>query len=185
MKLSRQLMVEISICLLIVGMLLAIAIPNYHEGQVRPKNVYVFAAFGEFARTMRGSTSLPEHMTMAPGDPKMAGFTTYTDVYDRTKRPGAERIYCQVDLLGGSSGPIKLNFWGNPYKWHRLSDTRGLIYSYGPDEDDDLAQLPATDLASLTTETVQVTLQPFTYDSTNGTISNGDCWRFIDLDDRF
>jgi hypothetical protein len=191
MHVSKRWLIEGGICLAIIGVLAAIAIPNYHEGQVRPRNRYVFSCFSEFYHTVNDAYAanptieLPTQLPTNIEHPERAEGTAYADPFDRTKRAGAKRICCQVHPVGGSGDPVDFNFWGNPYKWHRLSVHRGLIYSYGPDEDDDLAALSTSAWSHLTTSTVQVTLQPYTYDSTNGTISNGDCWRFIDLDDRF
>jgi len=63
------------------------------------------------------------------------------------------------------------------YSFSRLSSGNWFLFSAGPDRDNDigLAQLTAWD--KLGNLDLEMKLQEFRYDSTNGAISSGDLWR--------
>jgi hypothetical protein len=182
-------MLELMLCLLVLAVLAAIAIPSYHQSMVRPKVRYVFSCFSSFGGELREqlqanqSLLLPQQFPTHFLHPEKAEGTLYADPFDTKKRTGVERLYCKTHPLYGNGELVDFNFWGNGFKYRRISDLRALVYSFGPDEDDDLATLRNADLEKLTTATSQQRLVAYNYDLSNGTVSDGDCWRLIDLDD--
>jgi len=68
-----------------------------------------------------------------------------------------------------------IRFFGGTLEYYTVSDSRAYIISNGPDRD--LDTVGSFDYAEWTSETVH-----FTYNSSNGTISNGDIWRAIDVE---
>lgn len=65
---------------------------------------------------------------------------------------------------------------GAPLRYYTYNDI-WLLYSIGPDKTPDIEQLFDSLHAITGNESIIETLLPYTYDPTNGTVSQGDVWR--------
>ncbi|MEN6626180.1 MAG: hypothetical protein ABFD69_08155 [Candidatus Sumerlaeia bacterium] len=147
------------------------------EEDVRSKTTFVQIAFRQailhLATTLESEHKLPETLP----DSVDGGFVI-ADPYDQKSR-GEKRLKCYADLDNLNGEVHSFTFTGNKFKYLRLSDTLAVVYSYGPDRDDDIGRLPREEQIKLATETHDLNSRyaHLRYDPTNGNISGGDIWR--------
>ncbi len=169
---------------------------SYRTGMVRPKALYVATCFVQLRMDMSRRAqadpafvlprSLPDTYTDAfdfgDGRGRVTWEASYADPFDTRPRPGETRFRCEVRQEGRFNGdPVDFSFRGNKLKYVRLDDHRALMLSYGPDLDQDILPGSGTLGAIDSYEFARGVLAPRTYDSTNGTISNGDIWYYLDI----
>jgi len=150
---------------------------NYRLQMVRPKVLFVTSEIRKIASLANQNTLSGEFSSVMPALTDLQdGSTTYGicwgDPFDIGKREGIQQVHCQVIQEPYYNGdPVDFEVNGNPFKIREAKDRGVIIYSYGPDEDDDIGIVEP--------DTHQ--LNRSTYDSTNGTISNGDIWYLIGI----
>jgi hypothetical protein len=92
-----------------------------------------------------------------------------------------QRVRFKVDYTDNPAGSPDFSFRGNPFKYVRLSDRVAVIYSYGPDRDDDFGSIAREALVKFAesgvASAVGAEVANAFYDPSNGTMSNGDLAR--------
>ncbi len=76
---------------------------------------------------------------------------------------------------------VSFRISGSKLSYIRLHDDAALMYAFGPDGDDDLADLPEEKLLYLNPEDVIHNYSTVSYDPTNGLISGGDVVVYINV----
>lgn len=146
------------------------------EEDVRSKTAFVQIAFRQailhLAATLESGQKLPETLPDS-----VDGDLVLADPYDQKSR-GEKRLKCYADLDNLNGEVQSFSFTGNKFKYLRLSDTLAIVYSYGPDRDDDIGRLPRQEQMRLATEPdSSASFIDLRYDPTNGNFSDGDMWR--------
>jgi len=163
------------------------------QGVVRSKATYVAISMRGLRRCLVEEGVAAGHVLPdAIPDSLLAASSEHVlaDPFDTEVREGAERLNCKVEC-GHLTGELDdFSFKGNKLKYLRLNDRHAVVYSYGPDRDDDIG-LAGEDLleqwvrqhdsgtARYRTEEL---IRPYRYDSARGRKSNGDIVMAVNLD---
>jgi type II secretory pathway pseudopilin PulG len=168
--------------ILIIGILAAIAIPNFLEAQTRSKVSRVRSDMRSLATAIEAYYIDNNDYPPSTLDPTKAFRSLQSD--------GRRIPSFQITNpeYGGAilTTPIAYITWIPPdpfgdgeqiFGYHRAGDQRNqgwILFSRGPDGDFDLGW-DAYDPSN--PESILILNKMYTYDPTNGTVSNGDIWR--------
>jgi hypothetical protein len=193
---ARSRLLEAGAAALLLAVFAWIAYSAHRRDMVRPKVLFVVTSFrslqSDFAARAKADPhfvmpwEIPDRQTDWFVDPgtsvRHEWETSYADPFDRRRRVGASMLECVVRQDHMNGDPVNFTFRGNKLKYLRTSDTLAVVYSFGPDEDDDLGEAASTArLSTAGRSGAEDRLAPTAYDSTNGTLSGGDIFRVVDL----
>jgi prepilin-type N-terminal cleavage/methylation domain-containing protein len=191
-------LIELLIVVAIIAILAAIAVPNFLEAQIRSKVSRINTDLRSVA------TALEAYMVdnnMYVGSWRYTSATTPPgDKWDmrllNMKRTFVVRgttaqmtLTTPVSYITSIPNDTFAGKKGTPFNYWNFNEMGWILWSVGPDQDDDMGPGDGTDEfarlnqsvynPAMSNPTVTLVAGPpyVTYDSTNGTTSNGDVWR--------